>query len=141
MAAGPIKIKNIASVTANGVTATNVLDFREEHVMNITPQFVPNTYQGLGILERAKWRELTIVFDSESTVFDASWSVEGSNSALATAFTVKFNVADASGTEETWTYTHSESRVTRKEDGRIEDGADRNRVEYGVLMYGTRTIS
>lgn len=141
MAAGAIKLKKIKSVTANGVTDENVLTFREEHVMNITPQFVPNTYQGLGVLQKAKWRRLTVVFDSDSNLFDASYSVTAANTALGTAFTVKFNVADAASTEETWTYQHTKSYVMKKEPGRIEDGTQRNTTEYQILMYGTRTIS
>jgi len=141
MAEGAIKVKNIKSVTGNGVTATNILGFREEHVMNITPQFVPNTYQGLGVLERAKWRVLTITLDSDSTVLDASWAITAANTAIGTAFTVKFNLADAASTEETWTYTAAKSYVSKKENGRIEDGANRNSTEYTVTMYGTKTIS
>jgi len=141
MAPGAIKLKNIASVTANGVTATNILGFKEEHVMNITPQFVPNTYQGLGILERAKWRILTITLDSDSTVFDASWRVGAINTAIGTAFTVKFNVADAASTVETWTYTTTKSFIQKKEGGRVEDGQQRNLSEYSILMYGTKGIA
>lgn len=141
MAEGSIKLKKIKSVTANGVTDTNVLSFREEHVMNITPQFVPNTYQGLGVLEKAKWRVLTFTFDSDSTAFDSSYSVTAANSAIGTAFTVKFTVADSAGTEETWTYEHAKSYVQRKEPGRIEDGATRNTTEYTVITYGSRTPS
>ena len=37
MVAGPIKIKNIKTVTANTITATNILSFKEDHVMNIVP--------------------------------------------------------------------------------------------------------
>ena len=141
MVAGAVKIKNIVSVTGNGVTATNILSFDEDHIMNITPQFVPNTYQGLGILERAKWREITIVFDSDSTVFDASWGIIVANSAIGTSFIVTFNIANATSQLETWTYTFTESYVTKKEPGRIEDGASRNSVEYKILMYGSRVIN
>lgn len=141
MAPGAIKLKNIASVTANTIMATNILSFREEFMMNIVPQFVPNTYQGLGVLERAKWREITFTLDSDSDVFSASYSVEAANTALGTAFTVTFNVADAAGTVETWTYQTAKSYVMRKEAGRIEDGAPRNTTEYTILMYGTKTIT
>jgi len=141
MAEGSIKLKNIASVTANTITATNIIGFREEHVMNIVPQFVPNTYLGLGILERAKWRQITFTLDSDSDVFGASFSVEAANTALGTSFIVTFNVADALSTVETWTYQFAKSYVQRKENGRIEDGAARNSMEYTVLMYGTKIIT
>lgn len=141
MAEGSIKLKNIASVTTNTVTATNILSFREEHIMDITPQFVPNTYKGLGVLERAKWREITIVLDSDSDLFDASWDIEAANAALGTSFIVTFNVADATSTVETWTYDIAKSYVMRKEAGRVEDGAPRNTYEYRILMYGTRVIT
>lgn len=141
MAPGAIKLKNIASVTANGITAENILSFDEEHVMNITPQFVPNTYQGLGVLERAKWRIITFSLDSDSDVFDASWAITSANTALGTSFVVTFNVADAASTVETWTYLNTKSYVQKKEDGRIEDGATRNVTTYTILMYGTRVIT
>lgn len=141
MAAGAIKLKNIASVTANGITATNILSFKEDFLMNIMPQFVPNTYQGLGVLERAKFRVLTFGIDSDSDVFDASYSVTAANTAIGTAFTVKFNVADATSTEETWTYQTTKSWVQRKENGKIEDGAARNVTEYTCISYGTKVIS
>ncbi len=141
MAEGAIKLKNIASVTANTITATNIIGFREEHVMNIVPQFVPNTYLGLGVLERAKWRQITFTLDSDSDVFDASFSVTAANTALGTSFIARFNVANAASTVETWTYQNAKSYVQRKENGRIEDGAGRNSVEYTILMYGTKVIT
>jgi len=141
MAAGAIKLKNIVSVIANGITATNILTFKEDFLMNITPQFVPNTYQGLGILERSKYRVLTFGLDSDSDVFNASYSVTAVNTAIGTAFTVKFQVADDVSTEETWTYQTTKSFVQRKDNGRIEDGANRNITEYTVLTYGSRVIS
>ena len=110
MAEGQLKLKEIKSVTANGVTCTYPLTFREEHVMNITPQFVPNTYQGLGFLQKSKWRRLTFTIDSETNAFDASFGVTAANSAIGTAFTVKFSVADATSTEETWTYQHAKNK-------------------------------
>jgi len=141
MVAGPIKLKNIKTVTANTITATNILSFKEDHVMNIVPQFIPNTYQGLGVLERAKWRVITFTLDSDSDVFAASWGITTANTALGTSFIVTFDVADALGTVETWTYTFTKSWVQRKENGRIEDGASRNSTSYQILMYGTKIIT
>jgi len=141
MAPGAIKLKSIASVTANTITATNVLSFKEDFVMNMTPQFMPNTYQGLGVLEKSKWRQVTAILDSDSDIFDASFSVVAANSALGTSFIATFVVADAAGTVEIWTYQFTKSYVQRKEFGRIEDGAGRNTTEYTILMYGTKVIT
>lgn len=305
MAEAPIKLKNIECVIA-GAVATNIISFKEEFVMNVTPQFMPNTFQGVDVLETAKWRRLTIIIDSDSDVFDDAFSVVAANTSLglievlpyntgsveftrgetvtgaasgatgvveswtvtagtwggnnavgvvhlsagtlvfnavenlngsiggaamaastatemrrlaalpydtgtveftlaetltgaisgavgtveywtvitgtwalntaagvvyissvtdppfqaenltgsvggaamvaatgaeAAVFAVVFMVADAAGTQETWTYTHSSSYVQRKDFGRIEDGARRNTIEYQVLMYGTKVIS
>jgi len=141
MAEGGIRLKNIASVAANAVTAENILSFKEEHVMNMAPQFVPNTFQGVDMLQRSKWRELTIVMDSENDVFDLNFFAAAANVAVATTIVATFDVADGLGTTETWTYEISKSWVTRKEFGRIEDGARRNTTEYHVLMYGTKLIA
>ena len=141
MVAGPIKLKNIKTVTTNTITATNILSFKEDHVMNITPQFIPNTYQGLGVLERAKWRVITFTLDSDSDVFAASWAISAINTALGTSFIVTFDVADALGTVETWTYTFTKSWVQRKDGPRIEDGATRNTSTYTIFMYGTKAIT
>ena len=141
MAEGPIKLKSIASIAANALTATNVLSFREEFMMNIIPQFIPNTYQGLGVLEKAKWRVLTLVFDSDTDVFDLDYFVAAANIPVATTIVVTFTVADAAGTAETWTYQIAKSWIQRKEYGRIEDGASRNTFEYTVAMIGTKLIA
>jgi len=141
MVAGPIKIKNIKTVTANTITATNILSFKEDHVMNIVPQFIPNTYQGLGVLERAKWRTITFTLDSDSDVFAASWAITAINTALGTSFIATFDVADGAGTVETWTYQFAKSFVQRKEAGRIEDGASRNTFVYTIHTYGTKVVT
>ncbi len=141
MAPGAIKLKSIASVLTNGINSTNIISFREEHVMNITAQFMPNTYQGLGFLQKAKWRVLTFTMDSDTNAFDADWSITAANTSLGTSLIVYFVVADAAGTSETWTYQIAKSYVSRREAGRIEDGAPRNTTEWTVLMYGTKVIA
>lgn len=141
MAEGGIKLKKITNVIANGVTATNILTVREDHVMNITGQFTPNTFQGLGFLQKAKWRNLTFTIDTETNAFDASFGVTAANSTIGTSLIVTFAVADATGTAETWTYQIAKSYVSRREFGRIEDGATRNTYEYTILTYGTRLIA
>ena len=141
MAEGAIKLKSIASVTTNAIVSTNIVGFREEHVMNITPQFMPNTYQGLGFLQKAKWRNLVFTMDSDTNAFDADWRITAANTSLGTSLIVTFVVADAAGTAETWTYQFAKSYVSRREPGRIEDGAARNTTVWTVLMYGTKLIA
>lgn len=139
--AARVRLKNIASVTANTITAENILSFKEEHVMNIAPQFVPNVYQGVDVLQRAKWREVTITLDSENNVFDTNWKVAAINTIIATTIVAVFDIADGAGSTETWTYQISKGWVSRKEFGRIEDGARRNTTEYTLLLYGTKLIT
>ena len=141
MAEGQIRLKNIVNVIANAITAENILTFKEDHIMNINPQFVPNTYQGVDVLQRAKWRELTIVMDSENDVFNVNFFVAAINVAVATTIVATFDVADGAGTIETWTYITDKSWVTRKDFGRVEDGARRNTTEYKILLYGTKVIA
>ena len=141
MAAGPIKLKSIVSVEANTVTAENVLSFADELVMNITPQFVPNYYPGVDVLEKAKFRRLTIVLDSDNTLFDLDYFVNAINITVATTIVATFMEADGLGTTETWTYEIAESWVEKKEFGRIEDGARRNTFEYSIICFGTRDIA
>ncbi len=141
MAEGAIKLSKIVSVTSNGIVSTNVLTFREEHVMNITPQFMPNTFQGLGFLQKAKWRNLVFTFDSDTDGFNASYAITAVNTAIGTSLIVSFIVLDGAGTTETWTYQIAKSFVSKRDGGRIEDGAPRNTVEFSVLMYGTKLIA
>jgi len=141
MVAGPIKLKSIASVAANVVTTTNVLTFADELVMNITPQFVANYFPGVDVLEKAKFRRLTIVLDSDDTLFDLDYFVAQINITVATTIVATFLEADGLGTTETWTYELAESWVEKKELGRIENGARRNTFEYVILCFGTKLIA
>lgn len=90
MAGGPIKIKSIDALLANGVS-TNVLNFKEDFMMDFTPQFMPNYFQGLGVLEKAKWRVINFTLDSDSDVFDFGFSVGGSNSALGIIWSLAYD--------------------------------------------------
>lgn len=140
MVAGPIKLKSIASVEANTITAENVLSFADELVTNITPQFVPNYFAGVDVLEKAKFRRLTIVFDSDETLFDLDYFINQFNITVATTIIVTFMEADGEGSTEIWTYDISESWVEKKEFGRIEDGARRNTFTYSIICFGSRGI-
>ena len=141
MAEGRVRLKNIASVEADSKKSENILSFKEDHMMNIIPQFVPNVPQGVDVLQRAKWREITITLDSESDVFDKYWFVAAVNVLIDTTVVAIFDVADGAGSTETWTYEINEGWVMRKEFGRIEDGARRNTTEYVLLLYGTKLIT
>ncbi len=141
MVEGRVRLKNIASVTANAVTAENILSFREEHVMKMTPQFVPNVFKGVDVLQREKFRRLIITIDSENDLFDVNFFVAAINVVVGTTVVAVFDVADGAGSTETWTYEISESWVERKEFGRIEDGVRRNTFEYTVLTFGTKLIT
>jgi len=140
-----VRLKSIKDIVANAVTTENVLRFREEHVFNITPQFVPNVFQGVDVLEKAKFRRIIITLDSEDSLFGApgaevNYFVAAINVAVATTIIASFYIADNSGDYEKWTYTISKSWVEKKEYGRIEDGVRRNTFEYHVVMYGTKLI-
>jgi len=145
MAEGRIRLKSIKAVVANLVTTENVLSFREEHIHNITPQFVPNVFQGVDVLEKAKFRRLIITLDSEDSLFGApgaevNYFVAAINIVIGT-IVAQFYIADNTGDYETWTYIADKSWVEKKEFGRIEDGARRNTFEYSVIMYGTKVIA
>ena len=142
MAAGPVRVKNIVSVLANAITAENILSFREEHVMNMTPQFIPNLFQGADVLQREKFRRLVITIDSENDLFDVNYKVAAINTFIATAIVVTFDLAAPLPSDvETWTYITDKSWVEKKEFGRIEDGVRRNTFEYTILLFGTKLIA
>lgn len=141
MAEGAVRLKNIVSILANAITMENILSFKEEHIMNMVPQFVPNVFQGVDMLQREKFRRLTIVVDSENDIFDLNYFVAAINVVIGTAIVATFDVADGLGTTETWTYITDKSWVEKKEFGRIEDGVRRNTFEYVILLYGTRVVA
>ena len=141
MPAKAIRVKGIASIiVTGGVAAENILSFREDHVHNMTPQFVPNVYKGVDVLQRAKFRRLTVVFDSDTNIFDAYWKVAAINVVMPATLVVTFDMAIADGVETTmtWTYVANKSWVTKKEFGRIEDEVKRSTFEYEIICYGTK---
>ena len=143
MVEGPVKISRIVSVQANAITATNILSFKDEFRMKFYPQFIPNTYPGVSIVEHEKYRVLTIVIDSESDLFDADFEVEDENTSIGTQLIVNL-IADTEvnvGVAETWTYDEDNSYIQRREFGRIEDGAPRNTIEYVVVTWNGRAIT
>lgn len=144
--AAVIRLKSIRAIVANTRTIENVLSFREEHVHNLTPQFVPNVFQGVDVLEKAKFRRLVITFDSDSNIFgtdgtELNWFVAQANAVIGTTIVASFWIADNSGDYETWEYTSTKSWVEKREFGRIEDGVRRSTWEYTIICYGTKTIA
>lgn len=135
-----VKFLYIQDVNADGNACTNVLSFTEEHIMQITPQFVPNYYPGVDVKQDHKWWVLTIVVDSETDIFDLLFLVTTGVSAFTTLF-VDFILADGQATLERWTYQAAASFLMNRNQGKTDMGADRNTTEYQILVYGTRRIT
>ena len=138
---GAGKIKRIQSVGTNSDTTTNVLSFRDEFVMKMTPQFIPNTYKGVGLKQDEKYRRLTVVLDSETDVFDEMLTIESAQIAAATEFEVVFVMDDAAGTTEKWAYTVANTYMSKREEGKADDTSGRNTTEYHFITYGAKTVT
>lgn len=136
-----IKILYIEDITTVIGSCTNVLSFEEEHIMEITPQFVPNTFQGVDVKQDHKWWILTFVIDSETDIFDAAFGVTAANTPFAGVFFVDFILADGAATRERWTYTPARAWVINRNEGKVDMDAERNTIEYQILIYGTRVIT
>ena len=142
MAETAVKYLYIEEVVTNIGSCTNILNFTEEHIMEITPQFVPNTFQGVDVKQDHKWWLLTFVIDSETTIFDAPHhAVTAANVAFNTDFYVEFVLADGNATVERWEYTPERSYVMNRNEGKTDMDAERNTTEYQILIYGTRVIT
>jgi hypothetical protein len=167
MAEAAVKYLYVEDVTTNVGGCTNVLSFMEEHIMEITPQFVPNTFQGPDVKQDHKWFVLTIVVDSETNIFDTphhritaannpftvlyvdfiladgsatSHRITAANNPFTVLY-VDFILADGSATRERWTYQASRSYVLSRDEGKIDMDAARNTIEYQILMYGSRAVT
>jgi len=134
------KIKRINNVRTGGVDAVNILSFKEDFVMRRTPQFVPNTYQGVGLKQDEKYRVLTVVVDSETDVFDSMMNIIAAQAAAGTDFLADFAMDDTAGTVETWTYEHAKTYMSKREEGRINEATGRETIEYTFISYGTKSI-
>ena len=142
-----VKFLYIENILTNIGSCTNVLSFTEEHIIEITPQFVPNTFQGVDVKQDHKWWILTFVIDSETNIFEGAapayphLRVTAANTAFNTSFYVDFILADGAATRERWTYTPERAYVMNRNEGKIDMDAERNTIEYQVLIYGTRVIT
>ncbi len=141
MAEAAVKYLYIEDVTTNLGICTNILSFREDHIMEITPQFIPNLFQGPDVKQDHKWFVLTIVVDSETNIFDTPYHRVTDENDPFTALTVDFILADGSATLERWTYQASKSYVMNRNEGKIDMESERNTIEYQILMYGTREVT
>jgi hypothetical protein len=141
MAEAAVKYLYVEDVTTNVGGCTNVLSFMEEHIMEITPQFVPNTFQGPDVKQDHKWFVLTIVVDSETNIFDTPHHrITAANNPFTVLY-VDFILADGSATRERWTYQASRSYVLSRDEGKIDMDAARNTIEYQIPMYGSRAVT
>jgi len=135
------KVKRINNVRTGGVDSVNILGCKEDFVMVNTPQFVPNTYQGVGLKQDEKYRVLTVTVDSETDIFDSMMNITAAQAAAGTDFLVDFTMDDTAGTVETWTYEHAKTYMSKREEGRINEAKGRETIEYTFISYGTKSIT
>lgn len=133
----------IDSCTTPLGTATNILDLREEFIMENDPRFVPNTYEGIGIIYNHEWHELILTFDSDTDIFDAYINDDGPNPVIPTFRIDLTMVVISTQTEvsERWTYTPSKVYVTERDEGRIEEGSEHQTFDYHLLAYDDRVVT
>lgn len=139
----PIKVMRIDNFTVGGNVCTNVLRFEDEFFMQMTPQFIPNTFQGLDLKQDQHWRLLTLVVDSETDILDTYIDITTANTPLPINFSADFTLADGLGTTETWTYAGAanESYVISRRDGEIHSDVPRDTIEYRIITVCNKTIT
>ncbi len=136
------KVKRINSVREGGTDAVNILSFKEDFIMMNTPQFVPNTFQGVGLKQDEKYRIITVVVDSETDIFDNMITITTAQGIAVTDFEAEFTMGDTAGTVETWAYTPVASvYMMKREEGRINEATGRETIEYVFICYGSKGIS
>jgi len=140
----PVKYMRIDNFTIPAATAlTHILRFEDEYVMNMIPQFMPNTFQGLDLKQDQKWRRLTVVVDSEGGAMDPYIDITTANTAIPINFYVEFTLADGAGTTERWTYnpTLANAYIINRLDGKIDDDVARDTIEYQIITPCNRSIT
>ena len=141
----PIKIMRIDNFTIVGEgSCTNVLRFEDEFIMEITPQFLPNTFQGVDVKQDQKWRKLTIVVDSVSDIFDPYVDITTANTIIPANFYVEFTLADGAATTERWTYSGGApqtSYILNRLEGVVDGDSERDTVEYQIITTCDRAIT
>jgi hypothetical protein len=133
----------VDSVRTPAGTSTNVVSFRDEFIMQNDPRFVPNVYDGVGMKFDHEWHQLTIVFDSDTDIFDNYIDDDGPNPvvpSLIVDFTVVIIATEAQVTER-WTYSANDIYVRGRGEGEIEAGRERQPFTYELIAYDDRAIS
>ena len=133
----------IDAVRTPAGTSTNIVSFRDEFIMQNDPRFVPNTFEGVGMKFDHEWHELTIVFDSDTDIFDTYIDDDGPNPtvpSLIIDFTVVTIATEVQETER-WTYTGNKIYVRNRDDGEIAPGRERQPFTYELIAWDDRTIS
>ena len=139
----PVKYMRIDQFVIPGATAlTHVLRFEDDYVMNMTPQFMPNTFQALDLKQDQKWRRLTVVVDSEGGAMDPYIDITTANTPIPIDFYVDFTLADGLGTVERWTYNPTEANayIINRLEGKIDDDVSRDTIEYQIITPCNKTI-
>ena len=135
------KVKRIANVRTGGADSVNILGFKEDFVMRMTPQFIPNYYPGVGLKQDEKYRVITVVVDSETDIFDLMIKIKTAQVVAVTDFKASFVMDDTAGTIETWTYSPGQTYMMKREEGRINEATGRETIEYVFISYGTKGVS
>jgi len=125
------------------MACTNVLVYRDEFLFQMTPQFIPNTAQGLDLKQDQHWRVLTLIVDSETDLLDAYMTITTKLDCLPTNFYAEFTLADGLGTTELWTYTAPSCRsyVLNRREGEIHADVPRDTFEYQILTLCNKTVT
>lgn len=140
----PVRFMRIDNVTIAGNICTNVHRFRDEYRMQMTPQFIPNTFEGLDLKQDQKWRVLTIVVDSETDIFDTYFGVQAANGLIPVTLSATFTLADAAGTQRTWTYSGGDpatSYILNRRKGDTHADVPRDTIEYQILTTCDKAVS
>ena len=124
-------------------SSVNIVSVREEFVMQNDPRFVPNTYVGIGMKWDHEWREIVLVFDSDTDIFDAYINETGQNPPIPT-FRIDMTsvvISTQVTVAERWSYTANKIYVIDRPEGRIEEGSERKTFEYHLLVYDDKTVT
>jgi len=122
--------------------AVNILSFRDDYTMQMTPRFIPNTFEGLDLKQDQQWRVLTILLDSEADIFDTFIGVQAAGTIIDANFYVDLTLADAAGTTERWTYsggTPQVSYILNRREGTVHADVPRDTIEYQILTTCDKT--
>lgn len=133
----------IDAVSTPAGSSTNILSYRDDFVMLNDPRFVPNVYEGIGMKFDHEYHDITIIFDSDTDIFDNYIDDDGPNPVIP-SFIVDFTIitiATQTVATERWTYSVDQTYVRDRREGEIEEGRERQTFEYRIISWGDRTIS